>query len=141
MSMQPDPYVEKLRQWALLKAQVNTQTTRMNKLRDDLMETVTRDGDRDETGSVHWKLPSEFEVAGKTFTGIKREARTSTVLNEDRALDFAKERQIWDDVVVMTPTIDLDALYVAHQQNKLTEAELDGLFDTKVSYAFKPESS
>lgn len=138
MTVAPDAFSEKLRQWALLKTQVGTQTTRMNRLRDELMDVVVRDGDRDETGSAHWKLPAELEVAGKVFSGIKREARKSVTLNEERALEFLRERGLWDEVVVQVPSVDLDALYTALQERKITEAELDGLFDTKTNYAFKP---
>ncbi|MFI0265667.1 hypothetical protein [Streptomyces luteogriseus] len=140
MTMQPDALSEKFRQWALLKQQNDATSKRMNHLRDEIMDVVVRDGDRDEKGNTVYSLPMPLEAAGKEWKGIKREARTSVVLNEERALEFAKRKGL-DGVIEMVETIDLDALYVAHQQRQITEQELDGLFDTKTSYAFKPVSS
>jgi hypothetical protein len=140
MTMHPDPVVEKLRQWTLWKQRVDTEITRLNKLRDELMDVVVRDGDQDEKGSMFYALPMPLESAGKTWKGIKREARTSVVLNEERALEFAKSKGL-NDVIIRVESIDLDALYVAHQERRISEAELDGLFDTKTSYAFKPVAS
>lgn len=141
MTMQPDALSEKFRQWALLKQQSDATSKRMNHLRDEIMDVVVRDGDRDEKGNTFFSLPMPLEAAGKEWQGIKREARTSVVLNEERALEFAKQNGLWDDVVEMVPAIDLDALYVALQQRRITEEQLDSLFDTKTSYAFKPVSS
>ncbi|MFE6739783.1 hypothetical protein [Streptomyces tubercidicus] len=138
MVMASDPLSEKLRQWALLKQASVDLSSRMNKLRDELMDTVDRDGDRDEKGSSHLRLTNELEVGGKFFRGLKREARTSTVLNEERALEMVVAKGLENDVVVNVPTIDLDALYEAYQQRKLTQGELDSLFDTRTSFAFKP---
>jgi hypothetical protein len=140
MTMHPDPTVEKFRQWTLWKQRVDTEITRLNKLRDELMDAVIRDGDQDEKGSIFYALPIPLESAGKTWKGIKREARTSVVFNEERGLAFAKENGL-NDVIVMVETIDLDALYVAYQERRISEAQLDGLFDTKTSYAFKPVAS
>lgn len=141
MTMQPDPTVEKFRQWALWKQRVDTEITRLNRLRDELMDVVIRDGDRDEKGSTFYALPMPLEAAGKNWKGIRREARTSVVLNEERALEFAKQNGLWDDVVEMVPTIDLDALYIAQQRGRITEEQLDSLFDTNTNYAFKPVAS
>jgi hypothetical protein len=140
MTMQPDALSEKFRQWALLKQQNDATSKRMNHLRDEIMDVVVRDGDRDEKGSTFYSLPMPLDAAGKEWKGIKREARTSVVLNEERALEFAKRKGL-EGVIEMVETIDLDALYVAHQQRQISEQELDSLFDTKTSYAFKPVSS
>jgi hypothetical protein len=140
MTIQPDPTTEKLRQWALRKKMIDTELTRLNKLRDELMDIVIRDGDRDEKGNTFYALPMPLEAAGKEWKGIKREARTSVVLNEERALEFVKAKGI-EGVIVTVESIDLDALYVAHQQRQVTEAELDSLFDVKTTFAFKPVAS
>lgn len=133
----PDELSEKFRQWATLKKKVDVEISRMNKLRDDMMETVISQGDQDETGSSHLPLPVPIDIGDKTYNAIKREARTSTVLNEERALAMAEERGILNEVTVSVTTIDLDLLYASWQRGKLSDAEIDSLFDTKTNYAFK----
>jgi hypothetical protein len=132
-----DDTSEKFRQWATLKAQTETMSSRMNKLRDSLMETVMAEGSQDEKGNQHFDLPAPIEVAGKTFKGIKREARVSTVLNEERAFELIDAKGLASEVVKFVPQVDMDALYAAYQRGKLTSDEIDGLMDTKKTFAFK----
>lgn len=134
----PDELSEKFRQWAVLKAQNDLTVTRMNKLRDGMMETVIASGDRDEKGNTHLPLPVEIKVGDKIYKAIKREARVSTTLNEDLAMAMAHNKGLQDDLIVHEPHIDIDALYAAYQRRQISEEELDGLFETKTSYAFKP---
>ncbi|MFJ1700375.1 hypothetical protein ACIOHC_35890 [Streptomyces sp. NPDC088252] len=141
MAMESDPRSEKVRQWALMKAQSDTMTTRMNKLRDDIMADIVLHGDKDETGSSSLRLSVPVVVGNKTYEELKREARISTTLNEERALALAKAKGIENDVVAHVPTIDMDALYAAHADGRVSEEEIDSLFDTKVSYAFKPKAT
>ncbi|MFD4858453.1 hypothetical protein [Streptomyces atratus] len=140
MAMESDPRAEKVRQWALMKAQNETMTTRMNKLRDEIMADIVLYGDKDEKGSTSLRLNVPVVVGNKTYEELKREARISTTLNEERALVLAETKGIAHDVVVHVPTIDMDALYAAHADGRVSEEEIDALFDTKVTYAFKPKA-
>lgn len=141
MAMEQDSRSEKVRQWALLKAQNEATTTRMNKLRDDIMADIILHGDKDEKGSTSLRLSTPIVVGNKTYEELKREARISTTLNEERALELAAAKNIESDVVVHVPTIDMDALYAAHSDGRVSEEEIDALFDTKVTYAFKPKAA
>lgn len=141
MSMEQDPLAEKFRQWAVRKQRVEVETTRMNKLRDSIVEEIILRGDRDEKGNTVLRLPTPVVVGDKSYEDLKREARISTTLSEERALALAKDKGLEAEVVVHTPTIDLDALYAVHADGRLTEAEIEALFDTKVSYAFKPKAA
>lgn len=132
---------EKFRQWAILKAQSDIVSARMNHLRDDLMATVIADGDRDEKGNLYLPLPVPISVGGKEYTSLKREARTSSSVNEERAIALAANKGFLDDIMVYEPHVDINALYAAWQRGKITEAELDGLFDMKTNHAFKPETT
>jgi hypothetical protein len=138
MAMEPDPLAEKMRQWALIKQKHDTLGARLNRLRDDMMDAALLNGDKDERGSSFLSFPAPVDIHGTIYKGIKRQARTSTVLNEERALEMARAKGISGEVTVTTSAIDLDLLYEAYAQGKLTEAEIDSLFDTKTSHAFKP---
>lgn len=132
---------EKFRQWAHLKAQQELVSSRMNRLRDDLMATIQASGDRDERGNFYLALPVPITVGDKEYNSIKREARTTTTLNEDAAIALARNKGLENELIVQEPHIDLDALYAAWQRGKITEEELDGLFEKKTTYAFKSVSS
>lgn len=132
---------EKFRQWASLRAQNDLVSSRMNKLRDDLMAAVIADGDQDERGNTHLTLPTPVSVGEKQFSGIKREARTTVTLNDERAMALAHEKGLQSELIIHEPRIDLDALYAAWQRGKITEEELDAVFDTKTTYAFKTVTS
>lgn len=136
--MESDETSEAFRQWATLDAQVKNMESRRNRLRERLMETVITNGFTDEKGNTFFDLPATIEVAGKKFKGIKREARVTTTVNEERALALAEAKGILNEVVVMVPQIDLDALYAAYQRGKITADEIDSVNDTKKSFAFKP---
>lgn len=137
--MPPDDLSDKFRRWAFLRGQSDITSAQMNKLRDELMAHAAAQGDHDERGNSHLSLA--IEVGGKSFSGIKREARTSTTLNKERALEMAYTKGLQDELIVHEPCIDTDALYAAWQRGKITERELDGLFDTKTTFAFKAVSS
>lgn len=132
---------EKIRQWATLKAQTDLVLARMNKLRDDLMATIEASGDRDEKGNSLLHLTAPISAGDKHITALKREARTTPTLNEERAMALAHEKGLEDKLIVHEPHIDMDALYAAWQRGTISESELDGLFDVKTTYAFKPVTS
>jgi hypothetical protein len=136
--MESHPISEKFRQWKTFKDRADLETSRANRLRDDLMVTVVEQGDKDEKGNIHYSLPSRVEVGGTQYKGIKREARTTTTLNSERALELAESKGIRNEVVRMVEEFDPDAFYAAYQRDKLTADEVDSVFDTKTTYAFKP---
>lgn len=134
----PDDVSKKFGLWAHKKSYVDLEIARMNKLRDDLMGAVMELGDKDERGSMHLVLPSPIQVGDKTYEAIKREARTSTTLNEQAALDLAHNKGLQATLIKLEQHINVDALYAAWQRGLISEAELDALYESKTTYAFKP---
>lgn len=131
---------EKLRLWVYLKAQVDRNTAQLNQLRDQISADVERYGRPDESGHVRMQLRRPFEYGGKRYEGIKRERRVSRTLSQDRAEALANARGLRDRLFPMRPVFDADELLVLYQQGLLTEGEIDGLYDTKITWAFKPEA-
>lgn len=136
----PDELSDKFRQWAILKQQNTLVQARMNSLRDDLMAAVAANGDQDERGNTYLPLATTVNVGDQEYSAIKREARTATLLNEERALALAEHLGI-HEAIVQRPHIDVDALYAAWQREQISEEQLQGLFDTTVTHAFKPVAS
>jgi len=131
---------EKLKMWVYLKAQVDRLTSQLNQLRDDISADVERYGESDESGHLRLAIGRPFEYAGRRYEGIKRERRVSRLVNEERAEALAMAKGVVGRLFPARPTFDQDELYVLYQQGLLTEREIDDLFDTRVSWAFKPEA-
>lgn len=131
---------EKLRLWVYLKAQVDRTTAQLNQLRDEISEDVERAGQADESGHIRLAIGRPFEYAGRRYEGVKRERRVTRTLSEQRAGDLADAKDLRGRLFPLRPVFDPDELYVLYQQGLVTEAEIDSLYDTKVSWAFKPET-
>lgn len=131
---------EKLRLWVYLKAQVDRTTGQLNHLRDEISADVERYGEPDESGHVRLPIARTFEYGGRRYEGIKRERRVSRLINQERAETLALDKGLIGRLFPARPTFDPDELYVLYQQGLLTEKEIDDLYDTKVTWAFKPEA-
>lgn len=136
----PPALAEKIRLWVHLKFQAERTTTQLNQLRDQIAAEVDRTGYQDESGHIRLDIPP-FEFGGKRFAGVKRERRVSRVLHEDRARALAEKYALTERLFPPSPMFDQDELYVLYQQGLITEQEIDELFETRVSWAFKTEAT
>lgn len=125
----------KLKQWLLLKHEVDTRTKDLNKIRDELMAAAEAEGQPDEKGSLYLDV-KPFEFRGKTYGAIKRTRRTSVSISEDLALKLVAKKGLEKRAIVQVPTLDQNELYVLNQEGKITDAELDSLFVETVTWAF-----
>lgn len=129
-----------LRTWVYLRAQYDRLSAQINGLRDRISTEVDLVGWSDENGHRWLELPESFEYAGNRYLGVKRERRVSRTINEERAWKFAADRGLLDRLFPPRPTLDEQELYVLYQQDKITEADIDVLYDTKITWAFKAHS-
>jgi len=130
-------------EWLHAKAQINAMTARANKLRDELDDFVAFAGYVDDKGHTYLDLPATLEVAGKKVAALKREKRVTRSANTDRIgaladrVDAAHPKaNLHDRLFPLLPVLDEDELYVAYQDGLLTEADIDAVFDAKVTWAF-----
>lgn len=134
-----DPVLQTVVQFLDLKARVEQETQERDRLRDELKAYVETTHDvTDVDGHQYRELSSPVTVAGKTYKTLKRERRVSTTLNEDRLLELAHEKGFTDRVIKTMEYVDQDEIYVLYQEGKLTEEELDSLFDRNITWAFRP---
>lgn len=129
-------------QWAVLKHEVKTLGTEQTRLRDSLLAHLAENGEVDEKGSQFITLPDPIVVGVDRIGAIKRERRASTSLNLDAAEELlaGKGKTILArcQKEVTTVVFDQDELYVLNQEGLISDEELDSLFETNVTWAFKP---
>ncbi|AZM47784.1 hypothetical protein DMB38_20115 [Streptomyces sp. WAC 06738] len=134
-----DPIIPIFREWAVLKAQVTEETTRLNKLRDRVAAAVEQRGYTDHKGSQYLDLPFPIPAGDSEYTRIKRERRVSISADEEAAERIlrAKGEALYRRAFPPVPMLDPDELYVLLQEGHLTEAEMDEILVQKETFAFR----
>jgi len=134
-----DPIIPVFREWAVLKAQVTEDTSRLNKLRDRVAAAVEQRGYVDHKGSQYLDLPFPIPAGESEYTRIKRERRVSISADEEAAERIlkAKGEALYRRAFPPVPTLDPDELYVLLQEGHLTEAEMDEILVQKETFAFR----
>lgn len=125
-----------VKEWVLLKRRIDTETKRLNQIRDHLMSVAAAEGEEDEKGSLFLAF-DPVTAGGQTYSTIKRERRVSVSLLSDKVETLADKKDLRDRLYKMVPVLDQDELYVLNQEGKITDRELDSLFEEKETWAFK----
>lgn len=72
----------------------------------------------------------------KTVVGCERRERSTTVMNEERALSLLRRKKLEDECTETVQVINEDAILAANYEGKITDKELAALYDTSTTYAF-----
>jgi hypothetical protein len=116
------------KQYIALKEQIKFLTERQSEIKKRLNEAVQEAGEVDGRGHITLELDEDIKV-----TNQRRESRS---LNEDFAISLLKERGIYQECIKTVEVLQEDAIMAAVYKGQVTEAEVDEMFPTKVSYAF-----
>lgn len=126
-------------QWRTLKAEAATIKIRQDQLRDRLL-VIAANGESDAKGHRHYEFGDPVNVGGKTYRGIKREVRKSTVLDEDLATERLKEKGVYEEALFTPePELSQNQIYALYAEGKLTGDDIDYMFVTTETYALKEE--
>lgn len=126
-------------QWRTLKAEAATIKARQDQLRDRLL-VIAEGGESDAKGHLHYEFGEPVNVGGKTYRGIKREVRKSTVLDEALAEERLKEKGVYEQALFTPePELDDELIYKLYAEDKLTGDDIDYMFVTTKTYALKEE--
>lgn len=138
---QADPHIEAaIRRWAVISARVQELEGQKGALRPELLTWAERRGRVDAGGHQHVDLSTPIQMpGGKTLLGVTREKRVSRVLNEESVRELAAEKGLTDrffreEVITV---LDTEEIYRAHQEELISDEELEGLIDTTITYALK----
>ena len=72
----------------------------------------------------------------KQVTGIKRQRRVSTPINEDKMLALLKEKGLLDQCTEVVVVLNEDAILAANYAEQISDEELAECYDEKESFAF-----
>lgn len=120
-----------IRQYLMLKDELDMITKRQNEIKQRLIEVVDS-VEADDRG--HRVLTVEDETVGDIT--LTRQRRVSKSLNMEVAEDILTKKGIKDQCIKMVPMIDEAEIMAAFYENYLTEEDIDAMFPSKVSYAF-----
>lgn len=129
-----------IRRWAAISARVKELEGQKDALRPELLAYAEHRGKVDANGHQHVDLGTPIQMSGgKTFLGITREKRTSRVLNEESVRRLAAAKGLTDrffrqEVITV---LDPEEIYRAHQEELISDEELEGLIDTTITHALK----
>lgn len=150
----PKATMAEIRQWFVqfvaLRDEVKELSARQNEAKSRVMAEIERQGYADDQG--HQYIDLDVPIEG--IKSLKREKRVTSTLNEERTEAFLRQRKAVIDgkkqslldrctttIVVLDEEKILQALYEEDDEGKplLTQEDIDGFFDQKVTYAFVPK--
>lgn len=123
----------------------------------ELLKLIESQGEIDNKGSNYYELPNPIHVDGKTYSGIKRERRSGKEFDESIATELLESKGLYDRAEVEEFTkyiinqienfsqpvsvsfqigVDQDEIYLAYQNDLITEEEVDSCFIEKEYFAF-----
>lgn len=121
----------KVRQYLALKDEADLLTKRTLQIKEELLLEVEA-AEFDERG--HKKLVIEDEFNGEVT--LTKQRRVSNDLDINVAEDILIAKGIKDKCIKMVPTLDESSIMSAFYEGLLTEADIDAMFPSKVTYAF-----
>ncbi len=108
-------------------------------LRDKVLPTQ---GERDESGHYWIRFDDEpiTDPDGGEVIAIEAQRRAPKKLNAERAEALLRRKKMWDQCTetVTEVVINEDAILAAAFEKRLTEEELESLYDISESFAFIP---
>jgi hypothetical protein len=120
-----------IRQYLMLKDELDMVTKRQNEIKQRLIEVVDA-VEADDRG--HRILTIEDATLGDVT--LTRQRRVSKSLNMEVAEEILTKKGIKDQCIKMVPVIDEAEIMAAFYENYLTEEDIDAMFPSKISYAF-----
>jgi hypothetical protein len=110
----------------------------------DLMTYIETSGELEDGG--HRRVDLDEPVPFVTYkggkpkeqqvVGLRRQSRKSKTLNEDRTMAYLKEMGMLDACTEVVIVLNEDAVLAANYEGKITDDQLEALYDENTQYAF-----
>lgn len=120
-----------IRQYLMLKDELDMITKRQNEIKKRLIEVVDS-VEADDRG--HRVLIVEDDALGNVT--LTRQRKVFKNLDMQIAEEILTKKGIKDQCIKMIPTIDEAEIMAAFYENYLTEEDIDAMFPSKIVYAF-----
>jgi hypothetical protein len=134
----PHSIADRFLQWVKVRDEIKFMEDRQKQLRNQMMSAIETEGEKDEKGSLFLELTEPIEYDGKTYGLLKKERRVGSRFLEDDAEKLLESKGLLAEAQKTVVVLDQDSIYRLHQEGKLTEAEIDSMFQESVTWAFKP---
>ena len=72
----------------------------------------------------------------KKVVGCERRERTSTSLNEEKAMALIEKKKLVEECTEVVTVVSEDAILAANYRGDITDKELAGLYEENTTYAF-----
>jgi hypothetical protein len=129
----PNDPASQIREYVKLKATESVLKARAEELRVTIFARMEEAGYEDDKGNIQLDLDQPVDGVVR----LEKQRRATRKLNEPKAEEILTALGIYDEVFVMKPVLDEDALMAAYFENKITEEQLDEMFPTNVVWALR----
>lgn len=126
-------------QHLVLKLESALVVKRSEALKTKLKEFLTKGSDKiyvNEHGSKFYDLPESFTFMGKTFKGMELRRSAPVTFNEETAVKILKKKGVYEEA--LSTYVDQEKVHRLLAEEKITEADLDKMFDEDEKWAFWP---
>ena len=129
----------KVTQHLVCKAESEALKTRYEKLRDEIMTYLDKNGEVDEKGHKTLTLPTPVLVAGKEFGSVKRERRVSTSFDEEAAEVLLTPKgllsRVQRTIVTINSTMEIESTFGVAEGHSVRLFPADGTKSVEVPEA------
>lgn len=131
-------WAEDFKEHLTLKHQASIVTRRSDAIKKRLKESFDslRGLRVNENGSKFVDLPETIEVGGKAYSGMEMRRSVRTSFNEEAAEKILKKKGVYEEA--LSTYVDQDKIYRLLADDKISEKDLDSMFEEQESFAFWP---
>lgn len=123
--------VHHVRENVLLKERIDELTILQNDVKKQLKQAIEELGETDDRGHVVVEI--EDDVTG--IRKVMHQRRVSKNLDIEIAEIVLKEKGIHERCLTMVPVLNEDEIMAAYYENLITEADIDKMFPSKITWA------
>ena len=123
--------VHHVRENVLLKERIEELTILQNDVKKQLKQAIEELGETDDRGHVVVEI--EDDVTG--IRKVMHQRRVSKNLDIELAEIVLKEKGIHERCLTMVPVLNEDEIMAAYYENLITEADIDKMFPSKITWA------
>lgn len=124
----------------VLKREAATITTRSNALKDRIKKWFLDEaGDEvyeNEQGSKFFDFSDTISDGKDDYKGMELRRQVSTTFNEEKAETILKRAGVYEEA--LSSYVDQDKIARLHQEGKITDKQLDDMFEESERFAFWP---
>jgi len=121
-----------VRDYKALTTNLDMLEKRRKEVRDRLSTIVVESGEEDEKGHIVLALPEKIDG----ISSLMRQRRVKRTLDEHVAERVISQAHLIDRCYRMVPVLDEDVVMQARFEGLLTDADIDSMFPTTVTWAF-----